>query len=197
MLIEYQGSGGDVVIPDGVISIGDGAFAYCGSLKSVTIPDSVTSIDSSAFADCNSLAHITIPDSVTNIGGNAFSRTKWLEDRRKENPLVIVNHILIDAQTASGEVVIPDGVTSIGDSAFSGCRKLTNVIIPNSVTSIGDYAFSDCVSLNTIKVLDGNQRYKVVDGALYYYTAGAGTGLYTLLQYPLAKTEKEYNSACR
>ena len=154
VLIEYQGSGGDVVIPDGVISIGHGVFAYCGSLKSVTIPDSVTSIDSSAFADCNSLAHITIPNSVTNISGNAFSRTKWLEDRRKENPLVIVNHILIDAQTASGEVVIPDGVTSIGDSAFENCSSLTGVKIPDSVTRIEDLAFGFCVSLTSLVIPD-------------------------------------------
>ena len=72
VLIEYQGSGGDVVIPDGVISIGDGAFAYCGSLKSVTIPDSVTSIGEWAFYNCNSLESVTIPDSVTNIGDHAF-----------------------------------------------------------------------------------------------------------------------------
>ncbi|NBI88928.1 leucine-rich repeat domain-containing protein, partial [Lachnospiraceae bacterium] len=72
-----------------------GAFKNCSSLENITIPNTVTSIGSSAFADCNSLAHITIPNSVTNISDHAFSRTKWLEDRRKENPLVIVNHILI------------------------------------------------------------------------------------------------------
>ncbi|NBI88924.1 leucine-rich repeat domain-containing protein, partial [Lachnospiraceae bacterium] len=89
----------------------NGAFENCSSLENITIPNTVTSIGDSAFYNCTSLANVTIPDSVTNIGRNAFSGTKWLEDRRKENPLVIVNHILIDAQTASGEVVIPDGVT--------------------------------------------------------------------------------------
>ncbi len=41
VLVAYQGSGGDVVIPDGVVSIGGQAFQY-GTLKSVTVPDSVT-----------------------------------------------------------------------------------------------------------------------------------------------------------
>lgn len=39
----------DLVIPDGVTSIGDYAFKGCSSLTSVTIPDSVTSIGESAF----------------------------------------------------------------------------------------------------------------------------------------------------
>ena len=45
----------DVVIPDGVISIRQYAFAYCKSLESITIPDSVTSIENSVFYRCEIL----------------------------------------------------------------------------------------------------------------------------------------------
>ena len=62
----------ELVIPEGVSSIGYEAFCYCTSLTSVTIPDSVTSIDSSAFSNCTSLTSVIIPDSVTSIGGGAF-----------------------------------------------------------------------------------------------------------------------------
>ena len=42
----------EVVIPDGVTSIGDWAFAYCERLSSITIPDSVTNIGDMAFEYC-------------------------------------------------------------------------------------------------------------------------------------------------
>ena len=42
----------DVVIPDGVISIRQYAFAYCKSIESITIPDSVTSLENSVFYRC-------------------------------------------------------------------------------------------------------------------------------------------------
>lgn len=60
-------------IPNGVTTIGDGAFADCTSLISVTIPDSITSIGERAFDGCSSLTNVTIPDSVTSIGSYAFS----------------------------------------------------------------------------------------------------------------------------
>jgi hypothetical protein len=61
-----------VIIRDGVTSIGDHAFRGGASLASVTIPSSVTRIGSWAFQDCIGLTSITIPDSVTSIGGDAF-----------------------------------------------------------------------------------------------------------------------------
>ena len=43
----------DLVIPDGVTSIGDYTFRGCASLTSVTIPASVTSIGEHVFSVCN------------------------------------------------------------------------------------------------------------------------------------------------
>ncbi len=62
----------DLVIPDGVTSIGSYAFQHCNNLTSVVIPDSVTTIGSSAFQSCSSLTSLTIGNSVTTIGSSAF-----------------------------------------------------------------------------------------------------------------------------
>ena len=54
----------EIVIPDGVTSIGDHAFEYCG-LRSIRIPDSVTSIGDHAFEYCRHLQTITILKEVS------------------------------------------------------------------------------------------------------------------------------------
>lgn len=61
-----------LIIPDGVTSIGNGAFNGCKHLTSVIIPDSVTSIGDYAFSWCLSLTNINISNNVINIGRNTF-----------------------------------------------------------------------------------------------------------------------------
>lgn len=63
----------EVVIPEGVTHLDNGAFAFCCSLTSITIPDSVTSIGEYAFYDCDALKRITIPKSVMSIKYSAFA----------------------------------------------------------------------------------------------------------------------------
>lgn len=118
VLTKYAGSDGDVIIPDGVTSIGRSAFSYCADLTSITIPTSVTSIGLYAFFNCTGLTSVTIPGNVTSIGDEAFSGC-----------------------TSLTSVTIGNGVTSIGEAVFSGCMSLTNVDIPTSITSIGLDAF--------------------------------------------------------
>lgn len=48
------------VIPDGVVSIGHGAFFNCNDLKSIVIPSSVEKIDNLAFSGCMNLKKITV-----------------------------------------------------------------------------------------------------------------------------------------
>lgn len=133
----------NITIPNSVTSIGDGAFCDCESLAEITIPDSVESIGTVAFKGCKSLTKVIIPDSVTSIGSFVFDDTPWLTGKQKENPLVIINKILIDGKTCTGSVTIPDSVTAIGGGAFYGCAGLTEISIPDSVTSIGVNAFGD------------------------------------------------------
>ena len=129
VLGEYKGKGGDVVIPDGITSIGEMAFSCCRGLTSVTISNSVRSIGEKAFYNCRGLTSITIPDSVTNIGNEAFDGCYRLTS-----------------------VTIPDSVKSIGWGAFNHCSGLTSLTIPPSVTSIGIYAFADCSGLTSVTI---------------------------------------------
>ena len=71
-LVEYNGEGGDVTIPDGVRTIGAYAFYRRYKLTSITIPNGVTSIDDGAFEGCINLTSVSIPDSVKRIGPCAF-----------------------------------------------------------------------------------------------------------------------------
>ena len=149
ILIDGKTCMGDVVVPNSVTSIGDETFYGCTSLTSIEIPNSVTSIEQCAFYGCESLTSIKIPNSVTYIGAYAFRVTPWLENKRKENPLVIVNRILVDGTNCEGEVTIPNSVISICGGAFHDCTSLTDVYYSGTEEQwnniyIGEY--NDCLT---------------------------------------------------
>jgi len=62
----------NVIIGNGVTSIGDRAFLGCTNLLTLTIGNSVTNIGNEAFRVCFVLRSVTIPRSVTHIGDEAF-----------------------------------------------------------------------------------------------------------------------------
>ena len=118
-LTAYIGSGGDVVVPSSVTSIGSYAFSGCKGLTSIEIPSSVTSIGNDAFEGCDNIETLRYN---TNVVGTIFSN-----------------------KTSLKTVVIGSSVTSIGGGAFSGCTGLTSITIPSSVTYIGNQAFASCI----------------------------------------------------
>ena len=60
------------VVPDGIVTIGKGAFNFCSNLNSISLPSSVISIAEYAFASCRNLVSIDIPANVTLIDSYAF-----------------------------------------------------------------------------------------------------------------------------
>lgn len=158
---------------------------YNGGMKELAIPTKITvTKTTSSGGNTGGTGGTQKPDTtttvyeVTSIAENAFSGN-----------LGIQKVTMSGGTNSEGKVF---GILTIGDRAFFACHDLTTVEIASTTTNIGKYVFADCVALNSMKVGEGNQRYKIIDNALYYYTAGAGTGLYTLVQYPLANSAAEY-----
>ncbi|MBQ3523160.1 MAG: leucine-rich repeat domain-containing protein [Clostridia bacterium] len=151
----YEDKIKNVVVEDGVTSIGNYSFYGCGYLVNVTLPDGVTKIGHRAFYSCNSLANITIPDTVTTIGQSAFYYCYSLKSINIPYGITTISAGAFNLCEKLIEITIPDSVTEIGEYAFAGCDGLTEIIIPDSVTTIGKHAFSGCYGLISVTIGNG------------------------------------------
>ena len=64
----FSANGEAFILPDGLRSIEDYAFAGNAAIREIAVPDGVSAIGAYAFSDCDSLRRITIPESVETIG---------------------------------------------------------------------------------------------------------------------------------
>ena len=156
-----------ISIPDGVTSIGEGAFSYCYRLTSVEVGAgnvNYTEVNGVLFNTEMTLLHTypasktganyNIPDSVTSIGERAFSDCTRLTSITIPDSVTSIGKEAFRLCTRLTSISIPDGVTGIGGIAFAGCSRLTSITIPDSVTSIGDETFNACTSLASITIPD-------------------------------------------
>lgn len=166
-LVEYTGSGGDVVIPDGITTIGEKAFLQKEDITSITLPSSVTRIERYAFynvgynlftkGNTDFLGEgaeliINIPENVTYIGDAAF---KWVKASNLKIPKG-VTYIGEESftQTPITNITIPKGVKVIPKKAFFKCKELKSVTLYDGITTIGESAFDYCLNLETINFPD-------------------------------------------
>lgn len=115
----------ELIIPDGMTSIGRFSFAGADAITSVIIPESVTEIGVGAFCGCYSIESVNIPKEIVKIEPITFAGCSSI-----------------------ATITIPEGVTEIGPQAFAACSSLKAISIPESVTNIRSRAFETCYSLS-------------------------------------------------
>ena len=161
----------ELVIPDGVESIGNYAFWDCKGLTSVTIPEGVTSVGSYAFAYCSGLTSVTIPEGVTSIGNGAFEGCIHLTNMTFPLSLTSIGVGAFLGCFSLTKVIVPDIAAwchiNFGNPAANPLSyakhlfynnantEITDLVIPGGVTSINDYAFYYCSGLTSVTIPDG------------------------------------------
>ena len=132
----------EVVLPEGVESIGIKAFCSCIDLKKVFLTNSLIDIKKEAFSNCFDLEEINLPINLKNIGEGCFHRCVSLKSMN-----------------------IPSCVKEIKKRTFYGCRDLKNIGLSSSIRCIGVSAFEGCSSLEMVNGLE--YVSKILDSAFY------------------------------
>ena len=157
----------EVILPEGLISIEEAAFANCTALEKLNVPSTVNTLGRWILENTK-VTSFTIPQGVTEIPASCFYRSAITTINIPSSVKTIGNWAFQDAKLT--EVVIPSSVTSIGKWAF-GCEnsnptlqsvvieaniteipeccfylqtKLTSLSLPEGITSIGNDAFTQC-----------------------------------------------------
>lgn len=119
-----------VDIPEGVVSIADKGFAWCGAYRSfgtsyscynftkVTLPSTLTTMGAGAFSNCQVLRSINIPEKITEIQDNTFEYCYNLSS-----------------------IIIPQGIKKIGSRAFFCNQSLKTITFSWNAPEINSKAF--------------------------------------------------------
>lgn len=98
----------DLVIPEGVKTIGCGAVRGRVNLKNLTLASTVEKIEKEAFAGSKEIKTVTIPATIKSIGGQAFADCEKLE-----------------------EIVFEGIPKHLARKAFRNCKSLQVIRIPD------------------------------------------------------------------
>ena len=136
--VEYKSTSSNIIIDEGIRTIGEMVFFNDDHVSSVICPKSLKVISKNAFADCHHLISVEFNDGLKEIGERAFTRTMLLG------------------------VEIPDTVTTLGKGAFVENKWLNSITMSaplyNKIKNeLYDY-FPSTISSITIHHIHGTSR---------------------------------------
>ncbi len=197
----------NVVIPDGVEYIGDGAFAYCDNMSSITIPSTVSYIGYYAFEEC--WHSKTVFNGTINQWASIVFETWWDEydNYVSASPTYYSNSLVINGEEVTS-LAFEDGLKLINTGAFAELSSVTDVSFPESLEEIGASVFQgttvkefnipanvnyigtkalDSWEVEAVNVDSDNSEYSSENGVLFDKLKES------IIMYPKCKVNAEYS----
>ena len=173
---------GNMVIPDSVTVIEEGAFSRMPNLTAIDLPGSVQELPYMVFANDENLTEVTLheglvtigsdvfagtgissialPDTVTSIAQCTFQFCLALKEVKFSAAMTAIESGAFD-NSGLETLVIPEGIEVIGAGAFASCRSLTTVSLPSTLTTMGEEfgagVFAYCPALETVTFADSDK----------------------------------------
>lgn len=180
LLVRYLGDGANVVIPEGVIAISEGAFegetiqniTFNANLReirayafhetvftnAISLPNTIRLIGRYAFNYATFPSQsLTMPSGLVSLGDSAFEAAYHLTEVvfQAGTPLKKIGDRAFHVVSDFAAITLHEGLETIGDEAFVG-NPLSAITIPSSVTTIGYEAFRGCSNLSMVTFVDAN-----------------------------------------
>ena len=141
----------EIVIPEGVVFLEDGAFTDCCEASIICLPSTLETISEGSMFHVK--AEITFPQ------GNPFyvMNKGFLVDTRSETllysspcsseeaipPVMYLGEQCLDNWlTDKTDVVLPDSISAIGTGVFYDLPDLENVVLPAKLATLSPYSFN-------------------------------------------------------
>ncbi len=124
----------EIILPRGLLKLGEGAFYNCRSLQTINIPPLIETIEPYTFAECTSLTEVIVPTNLHEIKEHAFELCQSLRSINFPASLRVIGKV---AFRGAGliEFNIPDSVEDWGSFSF---YNFTNIRMPPLMTDF-DY----------------------------------------------------------
>lgn len=211
----------EIVIPNTVLEIGNGAFHKLKRLEKVTFEkgSQLEKIGVGAFMGTG-IKNIEIPDNVRHIGRGAFEQCEHLSDVALNNKLEVIEARAF-AVTSLSEIKIPDSVSYVGAEAFqaisasigekdiatkvtigSGLEKISSamfsntlinkITIPNNITEIGERAFSGVFLKDGVK-FEKNSKLEIIGREAFSGTTTKENGQEIIVKNSFRKIKIPYS----
>ena len=153
----------EVTVPEGIETIGEGAFRDCKSLETVHLPESLRTVGSAAFVRCGNLKSISLPKRIRTVAKNAFLDCPSLQDA---NGFAVLGDRLVGYYGDAKTLRIPKNVTVIltlennsyvnvssrYHPGYNLKKDVNEVILSESLREIGEEAFAGFSGLTSIRI---------------------------------------------
>ncbi len=175
VLKRFTGKVSEVIIPEGVTSIGSRVFTGSRGIKTVIFNDKVESIEreafyqsrdlkkvvnlsgvkfigKSAFYECAALEECELGSNLEYISDEAFRGCSSLKSIKLSESLIQLERGAFKGCTSLEEISVPAGIKVASASLFELCKNLKSVSLPYGMVKIDTNAFYGCASLSELRI---------------------------------------------